>query len=72
MGVAAPPGTPQEPVRIISHALGKAFATPDLPQRILALEAEPRGSTPEERRQMIQSSTELWAPVVEAAKIVVE
>ncbi len=72
MGVAAPPGTPKERVTKISDALGKAFAMPDLRQRILALEAEPLGSTPERMREMIKSSTQLWAPVVEAAKIVVE
>ncbi|HEY7246437.1 MAG TPA: tripartite tricarboxylate transporter substrate binding protein [Xanthobacteraceae bacterium] len=72
MGVAAPPGTPKELVRTISDAIGEAFATPDLRQRVLALEAKPLGSTPEQMREMIRSSTQLWAPVVEAAKIVVE
>jgi tripartite-type tricarboxylate transporter receptor subunit TctC len=72
MGVAAPPGTPKELVTRISDALGKAFAMPDLRQRILALEAEPLGSTPEQMREIIKSSTQLWGPVVEAAKIVVE
>jgi tripartite-type tricarboxylate transporter receptor subunit TctC len=45
---------------------------PDLRQRILALEAEPVGSTPENMREIIRSSTQLWGPVVEAAKIVVD
>ena len=72
MGVAAPPGTPKELVTRISDALGRAFAMPELRQRILALEAEPLGSTPEQMREIIKSSTQLWGPVVEAAKIVVE
>ena len=45
---------------------------PDLRARILALEAEPLGSTPEQMRDMIKASTEQWGPVVEAAKISVE
>jgi len=72
MGVAAPPGTRKERVSKTSDALGKAFAMPGLRQRILAQEAEPLGSTPERTRAMIQSSTQLWAPAVEAATLLVE
>jgi tripartite-type tricarboxylate transporter receptor subunit TctC len=72
MGVAAPPGTPKEVARKISEAIGRAFAMPDLRARILALEAAPLGSSPEDMRDIIRASTERWGPVVEAAKIVVE
>ena len=72
MGVAAPPGTPKEIVKKISDAIGQAFQSPDLRARILALEAEPLGSTPEQMRDIIKASTEQWAPVVEAAKIGVD
>ena len=72
MGVAAPPGTPKEIVKKISDAIGQAFQMPDLRARILALEAEPLGSTPEQMRDIIKASTEQWAPVVEAAKIGVD
>ena len=64
MGVAAPPGTPKEIVKKISDAIGQAFQTPDLRARILALEAEPLGSTPEQMRDIIKASTEQWGPVV--------
>jgi hypothetical protein len=40
--------------------------------RILALEAAPLGSTPEQMRDMIRQSLETWGPVVEAAKISVD
>jgi hypothetical protein len=40
--------------------------------RILALEAEPIGSTPKQMREMIELSTETWAPVIEAAKISID
>jgi tripartite-type tricarboxylate transporter receptor subunit TctC len=72
MGVAAPPGTPKEIVKKISDAVGQAFQSPDLRARILALEAEPLGSTPEQMRDIIKASTEQWGPVVQAAKIAVE
>jgi tripartite-type tricarboxylate transporter receptor subunit TctC len=72
MGVAAPPGTPKEIVKKISDAIGHAFQSPDLRARILALEAEPLGSTPEQMRDIIKASTEQWGPVVQAAKIAVE
>lgn len=72
MGVAAPPGTPKEIVKKISDAIGQAFQTPDLRARILALEADPLGSTPEQMRDIIKASTEQWGPVVQAAKISVE
>ncbi len=72
MAVAAPPGTPKEITKKISDAIGQGFRQPDLQARILALEAEPLGSTPEQMRDMIQQSLETWGPVVEAAKISVE
>ncbi|MEA2923214.1 MAG: hypothetical protein QOD25_336, partial [Alphaproteobacteria bacterium] len=53
-------------------AIGQAFQSPDLRARILALEAEPLGSTPEQMRDIIKASTEQWGPVVQAAKIAVE
>jgi tripartite-type tricarboxylate transporter receptor subunit TctC len=72
MGVAAPPGTPKEVAKRISDVIGQAFAMPDLRARILALEAAPLGSSPDEMREIIRASTQQWAPIVEAAKIVVE
>ncbi|MFL6800119.1 MAG: Bug family tripartite tricarboxylate transporter substrate binding protein [Xanthobacteraceae bacterium] len=72
MAVAAPPGTPQDITRKVSDAIGQGFRQADLKARILALEAEPLGSTPEEMRALIRQSLETWGPVVEAAKITVE
>jgi tripartite-type tricarboxylate transporter receptor subunit TctC len=72
MGVAAPPGTPKEIARKISDAIAAGFKTPEMRARILALEAEPLASTPEEMRDIIRQSLQTWGPVVEAAKIVVE
>jgi tripartite-type tricarboxylate transporter receptor subunit TctC len=72
MAVAAPPGTPKEVARKVSDAIGQGFRQADLKARILALEAEPLGSTPEQMRAMVQQSLAIWGPVVEAAKIVVD
>jgi tripartite-type tricarboxylate transporter receptor subunit TctC len=72
MAVAAPPGTPKEIARKISDAIGQGFRMPDLKSRILSLEAEPLGNTPEQMREMIAASARLWTPVIEAAKITIE
>ena len=72
MAVAAPAGTPKEITRKVSDAIRQGFQQPDLKARILALEAEPLGSTPEQMSDMIRQSLETWAPVVEAAKISVD
>jgi tripartite-type tricarboxylate transporter receptor subunit TctC len=72
MAVAAPAGTPKEITKKISDAIGRGFREADLKARILALEAEPLGTTPDEMRDMVRHSLETWGPVVEAAKISVE
>src|SRR5436190_7070412 len=71
MAVAAPPGTPKEIARKASDAIGQGFRASDLRARILALEAEPLGSTPDEMREMIRVSEQLWSPVITAAKITI-
>src|SRR5215470_6157442 len=72
MAVAAPANTPKEIARKISDAIGQGFKTPELRARILSLEAEPLGNTPEQMREMIKASEQLWGPVVTAAKISVD
>jgi len=72
MAVSAPPGTPKEITKKLSDAIHEGFAQPDMKARILALEAQPLGGTPEEMRDLIRKSLETWGPVVEAARIVIE
>lgn len=72
MAVAAPPGTPKEVAQRLSDAIGQGFKADDLRKRILALEADPLGSTPDEMRKLIQASTQHWLPVIEAAKVVID
>jgi tripartite-type tricarboxylate transporter receptor subunit TctC len=72
MAIVAPPGTPKDITQKISGAIGQAFQTADLRARVESLQAEPLGGTPEQMRVLIDASTQQWAPVIEAAKIVVE
>jgi tripartite-type tricarboxylate transporter receptor subunit TctC len=72
MAVAAPPGTPVEIAKKVSDAIGQGFREPEMRARILALEAEPLGGTPDEMRAMIEESLKAWGPVVEAAHISVD
>jgi tripartite-type tricarboxylate transporter receptor subunit TctC len=72
MAVAAPPGTPKDVARKASDAIAQGFKAADLRARILALEAEPLGNTPDEMREMIRASEQLWAPVITAAKITID
>jgi tripartite-type tricarboxylate transporter receptor subunit TctC len=72
MAVSAPPGTPAEIARKVSDAIGRGFREPEIRARILKLEAEPLGNTPDEMRAMIEESTKTWAPVIEAAHITID
>jgi tripartite-type tricarboxylate transporter receptor subunit TctC len=72
MAVAAPPGTPKEIIGKIYQAIAQGFRDPELRARILALEADPLASAPDQMRELIGQSLETWGPVIEAAKIVVE
>jgi len=72
MAVAAPPGTPKEITTKVSWAIAHGFQDPELRSRIRTLEAEALAGTPDEMRDLIRQSFETWAPVIDAAKIVVE
>jgi tripartite-type tricarboxylate transporter receptor subunit TctC len=72
MAVSAPPGTPKEITKKISDAIHEGMQTADMRARILKLEAEPLGNSPDQMRAMIQQSLDTWGPVVKAAKISVD
>jgi tripartite-type tricarboxylate transporter receptor subunit TctC len=72
MAIAAPPGTPKDIVKKISDAIGQAVRMPETRARIAALEVEPFGSTPEQMREVIRQSAELWGPLIKAAKITID
>jgi tripartite-type tricarboxylate transporter receptor subunit TctC len=72
MAISAPPGTPADIAEKVSDAIGQGFRQPEMHARILALEADPIGSTPKQMREMIEQSTATWAPVIDAAKISID
>jgi tripartite-type tricarboxylate transporter receptor subunit TctC len=72
MAVSAPPKTPKEITQKVSDAIAQGFRQPELRERILKLEATPRGTTPDEMRELIKQSLATWGPVVEAAHITVD
>jgi len=72
MAVAAPPGTPKDVTQRLSEAIAQGFKADDLRKRILALEADPLASTPEQMRELIRVSLEHWSPVIKAAKITLD
>jgi tripartite-type tricarboxylate transporter receptor subunit TctC len=72
MAVSAPPGTPKAITQKISDVIGAGFRQPDMHARILKLEANPLGSSPDEMRKMIKESEDTWGPVVKEAHISVD
>ena len=72
MAVSAPPQTPKEITKKISDAIAQGFRQPDMRERILKLEANPLGTTPERMREMIQESLAIWGPVVKEAHISID
>jgi tripartite-type tricarboxylate transporter receptor subunit TctC len=72
MGVAAPPGTPKEIVKKLSDAIAQGIRKPEVRARIVGLDVEPAGTTPEGMRELINKSANRWRPVVEAAKITIQ
>lgn len=72
MAVSAPPGTPKAITKKISDAIHQGFQEPDMHARILKLEADPLGSSPEQMRKLIQESLDTWEPVVKAAHITID
>jgi tripartite-type tricarboxylate transporter receptor subunit TctC len=72
MAVAMPPKTPKDIAEKLSDAINEGFKADALRKRILALEAEPLGSSPDEMRKLIDMSLQHWSPVIEAAKISID
>jgi tripartite-type tricarboxylate transporter receptor subunit TctC len=72
MGIAAPPGTPKDVVKKLSDAIAQGFRKPEVRARIVALDVEPGGTTPEGMRELITKSANRWRPVIDAAKITIQ
>lgn len=68
-GIAAPPKTPKDIANKLSQAIARSLQSPDVRQRIVAMQATPLGNSPDQMRIMIQKDTDRWAPVIRTAKI---
>jgi len=71
-GVMAPARTPPVVVARLHGEIVKALAAPDVRERFAALAVEPRTSTPEQFRALIESDLVRWAKVVRDAGIKLE
>jgi tripartite-type tricarboxylate transporter receptor subunit TctC len=63
-GVVAPAGTPKEVVATLNRAAVKALGNAALRERLMKLDAEPVGNSPDEFRALIQREQTLWSKVV--------
>jgi tripartite-type tricarboxylate transporter receptor subunit TctC len=69
MGMWAPAGTPAAIVDKIAQDIARAFAMPDLRERLASNVAEPMDITPAEFARFIRTETEAAARVIKAAGI---
>lgn len=70
--VAALRGTPAPIVQTFSKAIADAVHSPDVSARLVQIGAQPVGSTPEQMRASIESTTALWKRVIELADVHIE
>jgi len=63
-GMMVPAGTPAAVITRLHQAVAKALAVPAIRERIVALGAEPVGSSPEEFAAFIRSEFATWSKVV--------
>jgi tripartite-type tricarboxylate transporter receptor subunit TctC len=64
LGLAAPAGTPDEVIAILSDALADAVADPEVAQQLSNNGADPSAMGPEEFRQLIQSELDVYGNIV--------
>lgn len=68
-GIVAPAGTPAPIVQRLNREIAKALQAPDVRQRFLSFGIEPRGSTPEELKEVFRKDAAKWRVVIEQAGI---
>ena len=71
-GILAPAATPKDIVARLSAEIGKIARTPEMRERLLALGAEPVGSTPEEFAAVISRDIAKWTPLARTVGIKVD
>jgi len=68
-GYWAPKGTPSEVVGVLSKAMIKIAAMPDVRKRIVELGGQPVGSTPEEFATFVVAEHDRWKALLERAGV---
>jgi len=72
MGLVAPPGTPVAVARRLSGVLTKVMEDAEVRRRLVDLQAEPAGSSPDQMAQTIRQETERWTEVIRSARITID
>ena len=68
-GMVVPAGTPREAIARLHGDLLKVLAMPDIKERLVALGADPVGSTPEEFGAFAKAEAVKWTKVIKDANI---
>jgi len=71
-GVMAPAGMPKAIIDKLRAAIVNAVNSPEVRERFTALSVEPRTTTPEQFRALLESDVKRWAKVVKDAGIHIE
>jgi tripartite-type tricarboxylate transporter receptor subunit TctC len=72
MGIVAPPGTPPAVAGRLSGAIARVMEDAEVRRRLVELQAEPVGSSPEQMAQTIRQETERWTQVIRSARITLD
>lgn len=72
MGLVAPPGTPPAVASRLSAALTRVMEDGELRRRLVDLQADPAGSSPEQMAQRIRQEKERWSEVIRSARIKID
>lgn len=68
-GVVVPAGTPREIIDLLYREIAKAFAQPDVKERLGALGFHPVANTPEDYAAYIRTEIPKWGKVIKTASI---
>ena len=71
-GIVAPINTPPEIVTLLAQTIRQVLALDDVKKAMEAIAVEPRGTTPDEYRDLIARDTARWKAVAAAANIKLE
>lgn len=71
-GLAAPAGTPREIVTRLNREVVTILSMPDVRERLVALGADPVGSSPEQFAQFIKVESAKWGKIIKALNLTLD